>query len=225
MIFFDLDGTLLDHKRSELLGVKEFYEEYKDCFKLEKELFYKVWCQISDKYFNRYLKGEVTFDQQRIERIKELFSYSNIKLTDEDSMIKFKKYLSNYEDNWKPFDDVIPCLKYLSKKYSLGVISNGDLKQQSLKLEKMKINQYFIDIITAGEVGISKPNIKLFNIACDRVNKQPQECYYIGDDLHTDIIPCKDVGMNGIWLNRKRETSTINSIKIIYNLNDLRNIL
>lgn len=225
MIFFDLDGTLLDHKRSELLGVKEFYEEYKYCFKLEKELFYKVWCQISDKYFNRYLKGEVTFDQQRIERIKEVFSYSNIKLTDEDAMIKFKKYLSNYEDNWEPFDEVIPCLKYLSKKYRLSVISNGDLKQQSLKLEKMKIKQYFIDIITAGEVGISKPNIKLFNIACDRVNKQPQECYYIGDDLHTDIIPCKDVGMNGIWLNRKRETSTINSIKIIYNLNDLRNIL
>jgi len=224
MIFFDLDGTLLDHKSSELLGVEEFYEEYKNYFSLEKEMFYKFWCQISDKHFNRYLKGEVTFDQQRIERIKELFSYSNIKLTDEDAMVKFKKYLSNYEDNWKPYDDVIPCLKHLSRKYEIGIISNGDLKQQSLKLEKMAIKEYFTDIITAGEVGISKPNIKLFSIACERVNKQPQECYYIGDDLHTDIIPCKDVGMNGIWLNRKRETSTINSIKMIYNLNDLRSI-
>lgn len=225
MIFFDLDGTLFDHKSSELLGVEAFYEKYKDCFRLEKEMFYKFWCQISDKYFNRYLKGEVTFDQQRIERIKELFSYSNIKLTDEDAMIKFNKYLSNYENNWKPYDDVIPCLKHLSRKYELGIISNGDLNQQSLKLEKMKIKKYFIDIITAGEIGISKPNIKLFNIACKRVNKQPQECYYIGDDLQTDIIPCKDVGMNGIWLNRKRERLTINSIKMIYNLSDLRSIL
>ena len=198
MIFFDLDGTLLDHKSSELLGVEEFYEEYKNYFSLEKEMFYKFWCQISDKHFNRYLKGEVTFDQQRIERIKELFSYSNIKLTDEDAMVKFKKYLSNYEDNWKPYDDVIPCLKQLSVKYEIGIISNGNLKQQLLKLEKMKITKYFTNIITAGEFSISKPNIKLFSIACDRANKQPQECYYIGDDLHTDIVPCQDVGINGI---------------------------
>ncbi|WP_297421827.1 HAD family hydrolase [Clostridium sp.] len=225
MIFFDLDGTLLDHKSSELLGVEAFYEEYKDYFKLQKEMFYKFWCQISDKYFDRYLKGEITFDQQRVERIKELFSYSNTDLTDEEAMVKFNKYLSNYEDNWKPYDDVLPCLKHLSRKYRLGIISNGDLNQQSLKLEKMKINQYFTDIITAGEVGISKPNKKLFNIACDRVNKEPQECYYIGDDLHTDIIPCKDAGMNGIWLNRKFETLAINSIKMIHNLNDLKNIL
>ena len=149
MIFFDLDGTLLDHKSSELLGVESFYEEYKYYFRFEKEIFYKLWCQISDKYFNKYLKGDISFDQQRIERIKELFSYSNIKLTDEDAMIKFNKYA---------------CLKYLSRKYELGIISNGELNQQLLKLEKMKIKQYFTDIITAGEIGISKPNIKLFNI-------------------------------------------------------------
>jgi putative hydrolase of the HAD superfamily len=140
-------------------------------------------------------------------------------------MIKFKKYLSIYEDNWKTYDDVIPCLKYLAGKYRLGIISNGDLNQQSLKLEKMNIKQYFTHIITSGEVGISKPNKKLFNIACSRVKKQPQECYYIGDDLQTDIIPCKDVSMNGIWLNRKRENLNTDSIQIIYDLSELTNVL
>ena len=221
MIFFDLDGTLLDHKRSEFLGVKAFYEEYKDYFKLEEEIFHQIWCQISDKYFNSYLKGEVTFDQQRIERIKELFNYSNIKITDQDAIIKFKTYLRHYENNWKPFSDVIPCLEQLSGKYEIGIISNGDLEQQSLKLEKMEITQYFTNIITAGELGISKPNTKIFSIACDRVNKKPQECYYIGDDFNTDILPCEEVGVNGIWLNRKHESLVIDNIKMIYSLNDL----
>lgn len=40
-----------------------------------------------------YLRGEITFDQQRIVRIKELFGYSNIRLTDEEAITKFKKYL------------------------------------------------------------------------------------------------------------------------------------
>jgi putative hydrolase of the HAD superfamily len=46
MIFFDIDGTLLDHKISELLGVEAFYEEHKYYFSLEKEVFYKLWCQL-----------------------------------------------------------------------------------------------------------------------------------------------------------------------------------
>jgi putative hydrolase of the HAD superfamily len=40
-----------------------------------------------------------------------------------------------------------------------------------------------------------------------------------------DIIPCKDVGMNGIWLNRKQDTLNINNIEMIYSLSDLINIL
>ena len=227
MIFFDIDGTLLDHKRSEFLGVKAFYIEYKDYFKLEENNFYKLWCQISDKYFNKYLKGELTFAQNRIERIKELFNFSNIsniKLCDEEAMTIFKRYLTNYENSWIPFEDVIPCLKQLSK-YKLGIISNGDLVQQSLKVERMGIKQYFTDVITAGEVGIAKPNIKLFTIACNRVNKHPQECYYIGDDLYTDILPCNEIGLKGIWLNRKREPVSIDKIKMIYSLDSLKSIL
>jgi putative hydrolase of the HAD superfamily len=38
MIFFDLDHTLLDHKNSELLGVEAFYEEYKEYFRIEKQI-------------------------------------------------------------------------------------------------------------------------------------------------------------------------------------------
>ncbi|URZ05077.1 HAD family hydrolase [Clostridium felsineum] len=221
MIFFDIDGTLLDHKRSELLGVKEFYEIYKENFKIGREEFYKIWCEISDKYFNIYLKGKITFKEQRINRIKDIFSYSNIKLTDEEAEEKFKIYLSNYENNWKPFDDVIPCLKELSRSYKLGIISNGDLNQQLLKLERMKIKKYFSNIIISGELGISKPDIKIFISACKKVNEKPQQCYYIGDNFNTDIISCENAGFKGIWLNRTQEVLVENKVKVINKLEDL----
>lgn len=65
MIFFDLDGTLLDHKTSEYLAVKAFYKEYRDSFSIELEPFYDLWCRITDKHFEKYLKGELTYTQQR----------------------------------------------------------------------------------------------------------------------------------------------------------------
>ncbi|URZ02167.1 HAD family hydrolase [Clostridium felsineum] len=221
MIFFDIDGTLLDHKQAELLGVKQFYEIYKENFKIGQKEFYKIWCEISDKYFNIYLKGEITFKDQRIKRIKEIFSYSNIKITDEEAEEKFKNYLNNYEDNWRPFDDVVSCLKELSRSHKLGIISNGDLKQQLFKLERMKIKKYFSNIITSGEVGISKPDVEIFSVACDKVNEKPQQCYYVADNLYIDIIPCEKAGFNGIWLNRTPKVLVDNKIKMICSLKDL----
>lgn len=221
MIFFDLDGTLLDHKNSETLGIKAFYEKYKGHFELGEESFYQQWCQISNKNFNRFLKGELTFDQQRIERIKEIFGLSNMRLTDSEARFEFEEYLSVYENNWKPFEDVVPCLQELTT-YKLGIISNGDLEQQSLKLERMGIKHFFTDIITAGEVGIAKPNIELFMVACNRANTHPQECWYIGDDLYTDILPCEEAGIKGIWLNRKREPLSIKTIRMIHSLDDIK---
>lgn len=220
MIFFDLDGTLLDHKSSEYLGVKEFYNSYKEYFEFEEEVFYKYWRQISDKHFNMYLNGKITFKEQRVERIKELFMLSGIEFSDEVAQSTFNNYLRIYESNWRPFSDVIPCLQKLVG-YKLGIVSNGDLEQQLLKLHKIGIKKYFSTIVTSGEVGISKPNTKLFDIACKRVNEFPQNCYYIGDDLKLDILPCIEIGMRGIWINRNNRQTGLDGIKTIFSLEDL----
>ena len=52
--------------------------------------------------------------------------------------------------NSHPYDDVIPCLNSL-QGFKLGIISNGDLKQQMFKLEKINGHEVFDTIITAGE--------------------------------------------------------------------------
>lgn len=148
----------------------------------EEESFYRTWCQVSDRYFQKYLKGEITFSEQRIQRIKEIFSFSNVNISDEEALKRFDIYLNKYQENWKPFNDVISCLNELTG-YRLGIISNGDLEQQSLKLERLGIKNYFQIIVTAGEVGAAKPSVKLFEIACKRVNEYPKDCYYVGDNL------------------------------------------
>lgn len=224
IIFFDLDGTLLDHKSSEYLGVKEFYNYNKKYFKFSENEFYKAWCDISEKYFNIYLAGKLTFRQQRIERIKGLFRLAKIKLSYQDAEKKFNEYLLNYENSWQCFDDVKPCLESL-KEYRLGIISNGDLAQQNLKLEKMKIKSYFEIIITAGEVGISKPNVEMFKIAASKANVQLRHCYYVGDDLNTDILPCKKVNMKGILIDRNELAVKIGGITVINSLENLKNYI
>jgi len=221
VVFFDLDGTLLDHKNSEYLSVIKFYNNYMEHFRFNENEFYRLWCEISDKYFSEYLNGKLTFAQQRIERIKELFHLSGVKLSDVEAERKFNEYLLEYENSWKLFDDVIPCLKSLNN-YRVGIISNGHLEQQLYKLKKMGIKDYFEIVIAAGEVGVAKPNIKIFQIACERAKIDPEVCYYIGDDLNEDIISCKKINMKGIWANRAGDDIKIPGVTVIHSLNKLK---
>jgi len=224
MVFFDIDGTLLDHKSAEFTGVKLFYQNYRNFFGMDFNEFYSIWCKLSEKHFEKYLAKKCSFEEQRIERIKELYLKRNINLSSEEALEAFDYYLRNYELSWKPFNDVIPCLKKLSK-LKMGIISNGDLGQQKLKLDKMKISHYFVDIVAAGEFNVSKPHTGIFEIACKRNGEEPEKCFYVGDTIETDIIPCEKIGMKGIWINRDNKTLQNKNIKIIISLKELANVL
>jgi putative hydrolase of the HAD superfamily len=220
MIFFDIDGTLIDHKKAEFIGVNCFYEEYSNLFELGVNDFYNYWCIISDKHFMQFLKGEISFDQQRINRIKDVFSLSGIELSDYEANEKFMVYLHHYEESLLPYDDVLPCLNKL-KNIRLGIISNGDLKQQTLKLSKIGFGGVFEVIVAASDVGVSKPDTGIFKIACEKAKSNVRDCYYIGDDLQIDILPCIKAGMKGIWINRNNVQQTYDGIKMIRTLEEL----
>ena len=188
IVFFDIDGTIFNFSEAE---------------------FIKLWGDLAHKYFNRYLKRELTFDEQRRSRIKALY---------------ISTYLSFYRDSWKAFDDVISCLNEL-KDIQLGVISNGDYEHQIDKLTKVGLVDYFSAVITSGEVGYSKPDKRLFIEACKKLGETPTQCNYVGDDLSLDILGCNAAGLKGIWLNRKQEVTDQKNIVTINDLHALPNLL
>lgn len=213
MIFFDIDGTLLDHKGAELEGIKKFYEKYGFNKLTEFEAFRNVWVDYSNKNFNKYLNKELSFEEQRANRIMDVFNEFGMTIDYEDGLKKFDDYLKVYEESWKAYDDVIPCLESL-KGYKLGIISNGDHDQQITKLKKIGVVEYFEDVITAGGVGVAKPNTKIFEIACERNNVKIEDSYYIGDDIKSDIIPCNEIGMKAILINRSNKEVASEIIQI-----------
>jgi putative hydrolase of the HAD superfamily len=221
MIFFDLDGTLIDHKKAEILGVKAFYNKYSSYFDFSEELFYNYWHDISDKHFLRFLNKLTSFEQQRIDRIKELFSLTSHKLTEQEAEIKFKVYQKLYEGSLMPYEDVKEFLNSL-KGERLGIISNGDFKQQILKIERIECEKYFDTIVISGQVGVSKPSLQIFQIAAERAKVKISDCTYIGDNFETDILSSSKAGMKAIWLNRDNAKSGCSEVNMIYDLKTLK---
>lgn len=105
----------------------------------------------------------------------------------------------------KPYPDVVEVLEILSgTPLILGVISAGLAVKQAEKLVRLDLVKY-IDpkaIFISEQIGISKPNIKLYQKACQTLNLEPEEVMYIGDNPVMDIDPTNSLGMITV-LNRR----------------------
>ena len=222
MIFFDIDDTLLDNQNAELSAAKDFHGLYEDIFPISSDEFALNWQRITEKHVQRYIAGELSFQDQRRERLKELFFHNRI-LSDEEADQIFQKYLTCYEKNWMLFPDVIPCLEQLAEK-KLGIISNGDSLQQRKKLTDTGIIDRFSIITISGDIGVSKPDPGIFINACRMAQVDPLECWHIGDSVEADIKGSLSIGMKGIWLNRNGHDSFQNA-RTINSLLELNNII
>ena len=203
MIFFDIDGTLLDYEAAERNGIIDFFQIYNSIFSGNELEATKVWHELSEEYFNKYLSKELSFQEQQRMRMYHLFKAYEVNLSPLESQHRFQQYIELYKNNWTAFEDVHYALQILQQGgHSLGIISNGDYEQQVEKLTTLNILQYFKYIFTSSEIGISKPDPKIFQRTVLQSNLEMKDCYYIGDRLETDAISSTAAGMHGIWLNR-----------------------
>ncbi|MDL4841574.1 HAD family hydrolase [Aquibacillus rhizosphaerae] len=222
MIFFDIDGTLLDHTLAERQGALDFYHRFADEFIYSESQFVKKWNDLSTKHFQLFLDNKLTFQQQRQMRMKQLFKHKQ--LTDSDADAMFAVYVSLYKNNWVIYKDVISCLESFKKQgVSLGIISNGDFSQQKEKLDNIGVLDYFSVIITSSQVGEAKPSLNIFTEAASQANFRVEDCYYIGDNLNVDAIAACHAGMQGIWINRLNgnKSSQIKTISSLIELDEI----
>jgi HAD superfamily hydrolase (TIGR01549 family) len=122
-------------------------------------------------------------------------------------------YVRNYPMVKAPLAGAIPVVKELSRKFSVGVVSNGFPDVQYRKLETMGLRDLFSCIVLSEEIGIRKPDPRIFHRATSLLNMQSSECLYIGDSYTNDIIGAKTAGMLTCWLNRESSEQKNESIK------------
>lgn len=140
-----------------------------------------------------------------------------------------------HETKWselKVFDDVYEVLRWMAEQeILLGIISAGWSIKQAEKLIRLKIYE-FLDpraIFITEEVGINKPNPKLYHRVLASLDLAPEATMYVGDNPTHDIDPCNEVGMRTVQLRRTgRYSETKGATEADYEIRDfygLREIL
>ena len=98
-----------------------------------------------------------------------------------------------------PFDDVLDGLERLRRGTSLrvGVITAGLRVKQAEKIVRLGVLPWLDRdaIFISDEVGISKPNPKLYQTACRAVGVDPSSALYVGDHPIHDMAAAHTLGM------------------------------
>jgi len=220
LVLFDIDDTLLDEASAKRVAAAALHSHVRVHSHVDE--FVRLWTDVSERHYARYLRGEVDFQGQRRARVHEAVDRT---LSDADADDLFASYLRSYEDAWAPFSDVTDCLQALSGRHRLGVVSNGDAVQQRLKLEKLGIAHYFECTVVSDDIGCRKPAPRIFLEPCSRLRTSPEQALYVGDRYEIDVLGARAAGLTGVWLDRQGLRAGHHLPPIISSLDDLRSLL
>ncbi|MEN9844105.1 MAG: hypothetical protein RLZZ612_1934 [Pseudomonadota bacterium] len=101
------------------------------------------------------------------------------------------------------YEDAIPSLQWLSARYPLLAVSNGNAD-----LSRVGLSAYFNGSVHAAQLGIAKPDPRIFLAAAQTLGVSPDQVLHIGDDASLDVLGAIGAGMQAIWLNRNENLWT-----------------
>ncbi len=101
------------------------------------------------------------------------------------------------------YPDVRPALEELRHSYRLVLLTNGASDLQREKIDGAGIGSYFEETLVAGDIGVAKPNRRMFTTILARLGAEPSEAIMLGDSLRKDIAGAQAVGLKAVWINRE----------------------
>lgn len=103
---------------------------------------------------------------------------------------------TNWADQQHLIAPNIELIRRLRPRYRTGILSNAD-RTLTTRLRELTIADLFDDIVVSGEVGVAKPERRIYELAARRLKLTPDECVFI-DDLERNVEGAFEAGMVGV---------------------------
>lgn len=105
-------------------------------------------------------------------------------------------------ERWSAYDDVRPAFERLKGKgLRLGLISNWDRRLPTL-ISGLGLCEMLDTVVSSADVGLHKPDPRIFELACERVGARAESCAHVGDHLYADVLGAQAVGMLPVLIDR-----------------------
>ena len=213
-IIFDAYGTLFD--------VNSAAEKCKDQIGDKWEPFANFWrtTQLEYTWLRSLMRRHKDFWQVTEDSLDKSMKAFNIDSSMKNELLNLYKILS-------PYKEVSETLKALKeKKFKLAILSNGTPSLLNELVKSNNLNDLFDDIFSIEEVGVYKPDSKVYDIPVKKYKIKKDEIAFLSANTW-DVSGGGNYGYHAIWVNRNnnifdnldyKPTSEIKSLKELTNL-------
>ena len=188
-IIFDAYGTLFD--------VNSAAEKCKDKIGDKWEVFANFWrtTQLEYTWLRSLMKRHKNFWQITEDSLDRSMKAFNIDPTMKNELLNLYKVLS-------PFKEVPETLKKLKEKnFKLAILSNGTPSLLKELVESNNLDKLFDDIFSIEEVGIYKPDSKVYDLPIKKYKIKSNEVAFLSANTW-DVSGGGNYGYHSIWVNR-----------------------
>ncbi len=228
-IFIDLDDTIWDFTANSHVSLEIMYRD------LDIARIYPDYDAFSSAYYAKnselwalYHHGKIEKDFLIIERYAHLLrtiGYNDIDNRLSQRMNEY--YLDTLALQTQLVPYAIELLDYLTRRgYNLYILSNGFIEVQHKKLQSAGIEDYFERMVLSDEIGINKPDRRLFDYALEVTHSQVADTLMIGDNYDADILGAMQAGWGQIYFDRNHRGITAQEPQhTVHNLKEVMDIL
>ena len=214
-IIFDAYGTLFD--------VNSAAEKCKDKIGAKWEGFANFWrtTQLEYTWLRSLMGRHKDFWQITEDSLDKSMKTFNIEASMKNELLNLYKILS-------PFKEVPETLKKLKEKnFKLAILSNGTPSLLKELVESNNLDNLFDDLFSIEEVGIYKPDSKVYDLPIKKYKIKSNEVAFLSANTW-DVSGGGNYGYNSIWVNRNNnvfDNLDFAAKHEIKNLSDLLDIL
>ena len=185
-IFFDADETLFTF--DSFSGLQRMFLDYSVTFTAEDFQDYQA---VNKPLWVDYQNGAITSLQLQHQRFTSWAERLNVKPGDLNDA-----FMNAMAEICAPLPGAVSLLNALKGKVKMGIITNGFTSLQQIRLERTGLREHFDLLIISEEVGVAKPDRRIFDYALEQAgNPDRSRVLMVGDTAESDISG----GMNAEW--------------------------
>lgn len=199
-ILFDLDDTLFDHLGTARAALAATCAAHPALQQADQVALSARYGELLEELHLQQLAGRYTVGEARQLRFERLLAPYGL-----DQAAAHQVGSSHYEYYQhlrRPLAGARALLQALRPEYRIGIVTNNRLAEQQDKLHYLGLAGYVDALITSEEVGVPKPDPRIFAVALERLEATPATTLMVGDNWVADVLGAWAVGIRPIWLNR-----------------------
>jgi putative hydrolase of the HAD superfamily len=173
--------------------------------------FGNVICSFDNRIFIRKISIHSPYSEEELfERIYEIGGIVEPFETGEigsveffDMMKKFCKLDMEMEDFkeafttiFTPIPETVELIKKLKERYKIALLSNTNEWDHEHAIKEVEIYPLFDAVTTSYEVGVKKPDERIYIDCLEKLGLEPEKCIYI-DDIKAYADKATELGMTG----------------------------